>query len=201
MSKKIAVLPGDGIGIEIIAEAVKVLNHLNENGLDVELSEAPVGGAGYDAAGKPLPDETLELVKSADAILLGAVGGPQYEGLPRELRRQFNRPALSGRKRQVVGMVAAGYTNAEIADALYLAESTVKGHLASAFNKLGVHTREEAAALVHDHEADRLGIPLVVIQGPDEREEGVVSVKILASGDQSKVPEKRLVDYIQGLLA
>jgi len=86
MSKKIAVLPGDGIGIEIVAEAVKVLDYLNNNGLDIELVEAPVGGAGYDAAGKPLPDETLELVKSADAILLGAVGGPQYESLPRELR-------------------------------------------------------------------------------------------------------------------
>jgi len=86
MSKKIAVLPGDGIGIEIVAEAVKVLDYLNNDGLDIELVEAPVGGAGYDAAGKPLPDETLELVKSADAILLGAVGGPQYESLPRELR-------------------------------------------------------------------------------------------------------------------
>ncbi len=86
MNKKIAVLPGDGIGVEIIAEAVKVLEHLKSEGLDVELSEAPVGGAGYDAAGKPLPDETLALVKQADAILLGAVGGPQYENLPRELR-------------------------------------------------------------------------------------------------------------------
>ena len=86
MSKKLAVLPGDGIGIEIVAEAVKVLNHLKANGLDIEMTEAPVGGAGYDAAGKPLPDDTLALVKSSDAILLGAVGGPQYEDLPRELR-------------------------------------------------------------------------------------------------------------------
>jgi DNA-binding NarL/FixJ family response regulator len=82
--------------------------------------------------------------------------------LPRELRRQFDRLALSARERQVVGMVAAGYTNAEIADKLYLAESTVKGHLASAFNKLGVHSREEAAALVHDPEA-RLGIALLAL--------------------------------------
>ncbi len=86
MSKKIAILPGDGIGVEIVAEAVKVLEHLKSEGLDLELSEAPVGGAGYDAAGKPLPDETLALVKAADSILLGAVGGPQYEALPRELR-------------------------------------------------------------------------------------------------------------------
>ena len=86
MSKKIAILPGDGIGVEIVAEAVKVLEHLKGDGLDLELVEAPVGGAGYDAAGKPLPDETLALVKEADSILLGAVGGPQYEALPRELR-------------------------------------------------------------------------------------------------------------------
>ena len=86
MSKKIAILPGDGIGIEIVAEAVKVLEHLKSEGLDLEMTEAPIGGAGYDAAGKPLPDETLALVKKADSILLGAVGGPQYEALPRELR-------------------------------------------------------------------------------------------------------------------
>jgi len=86
MSKKIAILPGDGIGIEIVAEAVKVLEHLKAGGLDLEMTDAPIGGAGYDAAGKPLPDETLALVKEADSILLGAVGGPQYEALPRELR-------------------------------------------------------------------------------------------------------------------
>jgi 3-isopropylmalate dehydrogenase len=86
MSNKIAVLPGDGIGIEIVAQAVKVLEYLGTRGLDIELVEAPVGGAGYDADGKPLPDATLALVRQADAILLGAVGGPQYEDLPRELR-------------------------------------------------------------------------------------------------------------------
>ena len=94
MTKKIAVLPGDGIGIEIVAEAVKVLEHLKSNGLDIELSDAPVGGAGYDAAGKPLPDETLALVQKADAILLGAVGGPQYESLARELRPERGLLAL-----------------------------------------------------------------------------------------------------------
>jgi 3-isopropylmalate dehydrogenase len=87
MSLKIAVMPGDGIGIEIVTEAVKILNHYKSSGrLDVELSEAPVGGAGYDAAGKPLPDETLALARSSDAILFGAIGGPQYDGLARELR-------------------------------------------------------------------------------------------------------------------
>jgi len=87
MSLKIAVMPGDGIGVEIVAEAVKVLEHYKSNGrLDVEMTEAPVGGAGYDAAGKPLPDETLALARSSDAILFGAIGGPEYDGLARELR-------------------------------------------------------------------------------------------------------------------
>ena len=87
MPLKIAVMPGDGIGIEITAEAVKILKHFQHNGrLDAELVEAPVGGAGYDAAGKPLPDETLALAKQSDAILFGAIGGPEYDRLPRELR-------------------------------------------------------------------------------------------------------------------
>jgi 3-isopropylmalate dehydrogenase len=80
---KIAVLPGDGIGPEIVAQAVKVLETLGES---FELSEAPVGGAGYEASGHPLPDATLALAKEADAILFGAVGDWKYDTLPRELR-------------------------------------------------------------------------------------------------------------------
>jgi 3-isopropylmalate dehydrogenase len=87
MSKKIAILPGDGIGPEIIAEAVKTLNCLKQKfDFDVELKFAAFGGAGYDEAGHPLPDSTLALCQDADAILLGAVGGPRYDGLERELR-------------------------------------------------------------------------------------------------------------------
>ena len=82
MSKNILILPGDGIGPEIVAEAVKVLNQLkNQHGLDVTLDEALVGGAGYDATGHPLPAETLEKARQADAILLGAVGGYKWESL------------------------------------------------------------------------------------------------------------------------
>jgi 3-isopropylmalate dehydrogenase len=80
---KVAVLPGDGIGPEIIAQAKKVLLRLN---LPLQLGEAPVGGAGYEAAGDPLPAATLSLAKEADAILFGAVGDPRYDGLPREKR-------------------------------------------------------------------------------------------------------------------
>ena len=80
---KIAVLPGDGIGTEIVTEAVKVLKALD---LKFELEEAPVGGTAYDAHGHPLPDSTLNLAKSADAILFGAVGDWKYDKLDRPLR-------------------------------------------------------------------------------------------------------------------
>ncbi len=84
---KILLLPGDGIGPEIVAEARKVLAVLqSEFGFEAELEEAAVGGAGYDASGSPLPDETLALARAADSILLGAVGGPRYESLPRDKR-------------------------------------------------------------------------------------------------------------------
>ncbi|MFT6372213.1 MAG: 3-isopropylmalate dehydrogenase [Gammaproteobacteria bacterium] len=87
MTNKIAILPGDGIGPEIIAEAVKTLECLKQKfGFDAELESAAFGGAGYDEAGHPLPDSTLALCRESDAILLGSVGGPKYETLERELR-------------------------------------------------------------------------------------------------------------------
>ncbi len=87
MTKKIAVLPGDGIGPEIIREALKVLDCLREEfGVAVEIEEALVGGAAYDATGTPLPEETLKLAKAADAVLLGAVGGPRWEPLDYSVR-------------------------------------------------------------------------------------------------------------------
>ncbi len=85
-SMKIAVLAGDGVGPEVIAEAVKVLTALEREGLTLEIEQAPVGGAAYDAAGDPLPSPTLELARTADAILFGAVGGPRYDVAPRAKR-------------------------------------------------------------------------------------------------------------------
>ncbi|MBX9810149.1 MAG: 3-isopropylmalate dehydrogenase [Burkholderiales bacterium] len=83
---KIAVLAGDGIGPEIVGQAVKVLKALARDGLRIELEEAPFGGAGYDAHGDPLPAATLKLAREADAVLCGAVGGPKYDALPRQQR-------------------------------------------------------------------------------------------------------------------
>jgi len=87
MSKSIAILPGDGIGQEIVAEAKKVLQKLQADGLDIELHEAAVGGTAYDLHGDPLPEETLALAKSSDAVLLGAVGGPKWDILPDREKR------------------------------------------------------------------------------------------------------------------
>ena len=83
---KIALLPGDGIGPEVVAEAAKLLEWLRREGLPIETETALIGGAAYDAAGSPLPDVTLELAQAADAVLMGAVGGPQYDALPRAMR-------------------------------------------------------------------------------------------------------------------
>jgi 3-isopropylmalate dehydrogenase len=80
---RIAILPGDGIGPEIIAEAVKVLDALE---LGFVTETAPVGGAAYEALGHPLPESTLELARAADAILFGAVGDWKYDKLERALR-------------------------------------------------------------------------------------------------------------------
>ncbi len=86
MAKHILILPGDGIGPEIIAEARKILEVLIAQGLVLSFSEGLIGGAAYEATGTPLPDATLADAKQADAVLLGAVGGPVWESLPMHLR-------------------------------------------------------------------------------------------------------------------
>lgn len=86
MTKQIAVLQGDGIGPEIIGQAVKVLDKLIEQGLDADYEYGLLGGAAYDAHGSPYPEATQNLCRKADAVLLGAVGGPQYDNLERSVR-------------------------------------------------------------------------------------------------------------------
>lgn len=86
MTKQIAVLQGDGIGPEIIGQAVKVLDKLIEQGLDARYEYGLLGGSAYDAHGSPYPEATQNLCRKADAVLLGAVGGPQYDSLERSVR-------------------------------------------------------------------------------------------------------------------
>ena len=98
----IAILPGDGIGPEIVAEAVALLDALRADGLRVDTETAPIGGAGYEAAGQPLPAGTLALAERADAILMGAVGGPRFDTLPRALRPEQGLLAI----RKALGLFA-----------------------------------------------------------------------------------------------
>jgi 3-isopropylmalate dehydrogenase (EC 1.1.1.85) len=84
---KVLILPGDGIGQEIVVQALKVIDHLNENdNLGMELVHGLVGGTAYDETGSPLPQATLDAARECDSILLGAVGGYQWEALERDLR-------------------------------------------------------------------------------------------------------------------
>lgn len=83
VTKKVCLLPGDGIGPEIVAEAVKVLKALQ---LPLEFETALLGGAAVDATGEPYPEATQTLAREADAVLLGAVGGPKWDTLPRPQR-------------------------------------------------------------------------------------------------------------------
>jgi 3-isopropylmalate dehydrogenase len=86
MSSKILVLPGDGIGVEVADQAIRVIDKLNELGLDATYEKELVGGASYDANGEPLTPEVLEKAKQSDAILLGAVGGSKWDNVERSKR-------------------------------------------------------------------------------------------------------------------
>ncbi len=87
MTYKVAVLPGDGIGVEIVPEAVKVLKTVGRKyGHDFAFTEGLIGGSAIDAVGVPLPEDTLNLCHSSDAVLLGAIGGPKWDSLPVHLR-------------------------------------------------------------------------------------------------------------------
>jgi len=120
---RVAVLPGDGIGPEIIAQARNVLAALK---LDLQLQEAPVGGAAYAAAGDPLPAATLKIARDADAILFGAVGDPRYDKLPRAKRPE---QAILGLRKEL-GLFAnlrPAQVHAELASASALKADVVAG--------------------------------------------------------------------------
>ena len=97
MTHNVLLLPGDGIGPEIAAQAKRLLHACQDAGLDIQLEEGLVGGSAYDAHGEPLPEETLAKARAADAILLGAVGGPQWDSLE-DLSRRPEKGLLGLRK-------------------------------------------------------------------------------------------------------
>ncbi|MBE9532721.1 MAG: 3-isopropylmalate dehydrogenase, partial [Proteobacteria bacterium] len=126
MTKKIAVLAGDGIGPEIVAEAVKVLQAVTKGGLDIELEYGLIGGAAYDETGTPLPDETVTISKEADAILLGAVGGYKWESLDISVRPE---KGLLGIRSQLnlFANLRPAILYPQLADASTLKEEVVSG--------------------------------------------------------------------------
>src|SRR3954470_14343118 len=120
---RLAILPGDGIGPEIIAQAKKVLRKLS---LGLEMQDAPVGGAGYEASGDPLPPATLKLAREADAILFGAVGDARYDKLERAKRPE---QAILGLRKEL-GLFAnlrPAQVHAELASASALKPEVVAG--------------------------------------------------------------------------
>ncbi len=98
----ILLLPGDGIGPEVIAQAEKVIAALRAGGLALEVEHGLIGGAAYDARGRPLPDETLARARACDAVLMGAVGGPNYDALDWALRPEAGLLAI----RKALGLFA-----------------------------------------------------------------------------------------------
>lgn len=131
MSKKILFLPGDGIGPEVCAQAKRIVHWFNDNrNTDMKIRDGLIGGAAHDAHGDPFPEETQEFAKQADAILLGAVGGPKYDELPFEERPE--RGLLGIRK--LLGLFA-NLRPAIVFDELVEA-STLKPHVVKGLDML-----------------------------------------------------------------
>ncbi len=129
MNYKIAVIPGDGIGPEIMNEALKVLDKIGEKyGHSFECTKVLAGGAAIDATGKSLPQETLDVCKASDAVMLGAVGGPKWDNLPGGERPER---ALLGLRKEL-GLYAnlrPAIVFDELADASPLKPSIIDGGL------------------------------------------------------------------------
>jgi len=127
VGKKVLVLPGDYIGPEVIAEAVKVLGVVNKRfTLGIELEYGLLGGAAIDAQGVPLPDETLALAREADAILLGAVGGPKWDDVERHLRPEKGLLGIRSQL-QLFGNLRPAILYPQLADASSLKPEIVAG--------------------------------------------------------------------------
>jgi len=127
MTHKIALLPGDGVGPEIMAEAAKLLEALRTRfGLEIETEWADIGGAAVQAVGDPLPQDTLVLARAADAVLLGAVGGPEWDGEPRARRPETGLLRIRS-ELELFANLRPAMLNAALADASTLKPEVVAG--------------------------------------------------------------------------
>ena len=166
----IAILPGDGIGPEVTEQAVRVIDRLNTAcGANFECKSAPVGGTAYDLHGHPLPPETLELAKSADAILLGAVGGTKWEAIKREHRPE--RALLSLRSElELFSNLRPALLFPELADASTLKPEVVSGLDIMIVRELtgGIYFGQPRA-MTTDDEGVRFGYNTMVYREPEIR--------------------------------
>ncbi|MGI9497735.1 MAG: 3-isopropylmalate dehydrogenase [Mariniblastus sp.] len=169
-SGTVAVLPGDGIGHEVTHQAIRVIEKLNaEFAAGLECTTAPVGGTAYDLHGHPLPPETLELARQADAVLLGAVGGPQWEKIAREHRPE--RALLSLRSElELFSNLRPALLFPELAAASTLKPEVVSGLDIMIVRELtgGIYFGEPRA-MVTDEEGIRIGYNTMVYREPEIR--------------------------------
>ena len=127
MNKKILLLSGDGIGTEVTTQAGKLIDHLNDNfDLQADVESGLIGGIAYDETGTPLPAETLDKAKAADAILLGAVGGPAWEQLPFDKRPERGLLGLRA-ELDLFANLRPAITYKQLADASSLKSELVAG--------------------------------------------------------------------------
>lgn len=169
-SGTVAVLPGDGIGHEVTAQAIRVIDKLNSDfSTGLECTTAPVGGTAYNLHGHPLPPETLELARQSDAVLLGAVGGPQWEKIAREHRPE--RALLSLRSElELFSNLRPALLFPELASASTLKPEVVSGLDIMIVRELtgGIYFGEPRA-MTTDEDGTRIGYNTMVYREPEIR--------------------------------
>ncbi len=166
----VAVLPGDGIGPEVTEQALRVIDKLNaEFSAGLTWQSAPVGGAAYDLHGHPLPPDTLALARSADAILLGAVGGPKWENITREHRPERALLALRS-ELELFANLRPAFLFPELAAASTLKPEVVSGLDIMIVRELtgGIYFGQPRGLTTDDHGV-RFGFNTMVYREPEIR--------------------------------
>jgi len=184
-SGTVAVLPGDGIGHEVTAQAIRVIDKLNSDfSTGLECTTAPVGGTAFDLHGHPLPPETLELARQSDAVLLGAVGGPQWEKIAREHRPE--RALLSLRSElELFSNLRPALLFPELASASTLKPGVVSGLDIMIVRELtgGIYFGEPRA-MTTDEDGNRIGYNTMVYRESEIRRIAHSAFQVAQQRDQ-----------------
>jgi len=186
MKARIAVLPGDGIGPEIVPQAMQILEAVAaQYGHTFGFHPADVGGAAIDRTGRPLPDETLKLAKESDAVLLGAVGGPKWDGLAYDVRPER---ALLGLREQL-GLYANLRPVRELTGGIYFGKP--KGIEKTASGERGVNTEVYTTAEI-------VRIAKVAFESARKRRKKVTSVDKANVLESSALWRRVVIDVAKG---